>query len=611
MDKIYSAIKLNFQQKKSFWLLFGTGFGLMLMSIILLRLYLTYYQARFYQKTFVENINVSGLTLAEAKSKLIKSTENSIDLEKTSLQVFVQEKKVEAKLQDLGVVNDIDSNLTKIFARQHQGSVWQQLKKMLTAQWQAERYYFYLTYEENQIRALLEELKKQVDQPGKKPSALIKNQEILIDEGQVGQELLINESLDAIRTQIFAKKIVELTEKDWQVQARVLQTTSPLSKAEIETSEKLLKKFIKQTLHLTYEYQKIALNDQQLLDLIALPDKLDQEKIETFLEELKTQINRPSRNASFQYDPESLKVTEFVPDQDGLEIDTQAVEKILSEFLEKILELETKEASEQQIVQENTFVIPMKNSPAEITLAETNELGIKEVIGFGESWYDHSIPGRIDNVALTTDRINLHLVKPGEEFSFNQALGEVSDKTGFKNAYIIEKGETKLAPGGGVCQVSSTLFRALLNAGVKITRRLPHAYRVSYYEIGNEPGFDATVYAGNVDLRFINDTPGHILISCQSDSKKLYMFCKLYGASDGRKTEISKYKKWGQVPALPAVYIPDPSLKPGQLKQIDWAASGIKAEFTNVIRDKDGELIREDYYYSNYRPWAAKYLRGI
>jgi hypothetical protein len=52
-------------------------------------------------------------------------------------------------------------------------------------------------------------------------------------------------------------------------------------------------------------------------------------------------------------------------------------------------------------------------------------------------------------------------------------------------------------------------------------------------------------------------------------------------------------------------------LKPGELKQIDWATSGIKTEFTNVIRDKDGNIIREDYYYSNYKPWAAKYLQGV
>lgn len=614
MEKIYPAIKLNFPQKKQPRFLLGSGFlfgaGLLLLflAIVLIKVYYDYYQTRFYQQTFVENISVAGLTLTEAKTKLgqEKAHLTQLDLENDLLEIHAGEKKVEAKLKDLGIVNDFDSNLVQAFTQQHQGTLWQKIQKVVTSQWHPDRYYFYLTYDEKKIRNLLEELKKQVDQAGKKPSALIKNKQIVIDEGQNSQELLLNENFDLIRTQIFAKKIIELKKTDLQVQASVWQEISALGETEIVSTSALLSKFIQQSLHLTYEYQKITLNDQELLSFITLPNKLDQEKIKVFLEDLKTKINRPSRNASFQFDPSTLEVNEFIPDQDGLEVDAEASQKILSDFLTQILE-----AEDANIIKENTFAIPMANRQAEISLGKTNQLGIKEVIGFGESWYDHSIPGRIDNVALTTSRINNHIIKPGEEFSFNKTLGEVSDKTGFKNAYIIEGGQTKLAPGGGVCQVSSTLFRALLDAGVKITRRLPHAYRVSYYEIGNEPGFDATVYAGNVDLRFINDTPGHILLSCQSDSEKLHMFCKLYGSSDGRTTEIVKYKKWGQVPALPAVYIPDPSLKPGQLKQIDWAASGIKAEFTNLIRDKNGETLREDYYYSHYRPWSAKFLKGI
>jgi vancomycin resistance protein YoaR len=76
-----------------------------------------------------------------------------------------------------------------------------------------------------------------------------------------------------------------------------------------------------------------------------------------------------------------------------------------------------------------------------------------------------------------------------------------------------------LGDGGGVCQVSTTLFRSVLDAGLKVTRRLPHSYRVSYYELDTKPGVDATVYAGETDFRFINDTDHHILIHAEADSK--------------------------------------------------------------------------------------------
>jgi len=606
MDKIYSSIKLNFTQRKQNIALLSIGIALLLVGVWLIAIYLNYYQDRFYPKTYLDEINISGLTIDEARNKIQKKLqEKQIDFAQSNLQIYFQEKKVEAKLFDLEIEDKLDSNLASAFAPGHQERFWPKIKFIINGHLQANKYYSTLSYNQEKVKHLLEELKTQVDFAGEKPSATLSNKKVIIHAGLNSNELLIDETWQVLQEQLFTKKVNELNEEDFQIQAVVAHSVLALTQEEINLAQKQVTKFIGKNLTLNYEYQKIQLDDKQLISFLNLPGVVDQEKIQTYINELKTRINRPSSDALFNYNSETLQVIEFIPDQDGLEIDSESTKNILLNFINAILQ------NEEIIDQENIFTLPMTNSKAKITLADTNNLGIKEVIGFGESWYDHSIPNRIDNVALTTSRINNHIVKPGQEFSFNQTLGEVSDKTGYKNAYIIEAGETKLAPGGGVCQVSSTLFRSLLNAGVKITRRLPHAYRVSYYEIGNEPGFDATVYTGSTDLRFVNDTPGHILISCQADSENLYMFCKLYGTSDGRNTEIVKYKKWGQTPALPTVYIPDTSLRPGQLKQIDWSASGIKAEFTNVIRDKNGETIREDYYYSSYRPWAAKFLQGV
>lgn len=606
MDKIYSSIKLNFKQRKQNVLLFSVGVLLILISFWLVFIYMNYYQSRFYPKTYIDEVNVSGLNIAEAKAKIQEKLYENIDFENDALQIYFQEKNVSAKLVDLGIENNLDTNLEQAFAFGHQEKLLKKIKFIIKGHFYPNKYYSQLSYDQEKVEQLIEQLKTQVDFAGERPSVSLVNKKVTVNAGQDSLELLIAETWEVLQEQIFTRKINELKRADLLVSAVISHPFLALNPDEIALAQTRAEKLVNQQLTLNYEYQKIWLNDKQLIDFLALPEGIDQEKLSFFIDDLKTKINRPSSNAVFTYDPSTLLVTEFIPDKNGLEIDSEATKTIIENFLNKILDAENGD-----INQENKFDLPMSSAPAEVTLEKTNDLGIKEVIGFGESWYAHSIPNRIDNVALTTGRINNHIVKPGQEFSFNVALGEVSDKTGYKNAYIIEGGQTKLAPGGGVCQVSSTLFRTLLNAGVKITRRLPHAYRVSYYEIGNEPGFDATVYSGNTDLRFVNDTPGHVLISCQSDSRNLYMFCKLYGTNDGRSTKIIKYRKWGQSPALPTVYIPDPSLKPGQLKQIDWSASGIKAEFTNVIYDKNGEMIREDYYYSSYRPWAAKFLQGI
>lgn len=606
MDKIHSSIKLNFKQRKQNIALLSVGVLLILISFWLVFIYVDYYQDRFYPKTYIDDVNISGLSKDEAKIKIQEKINEEINFATDTLKISYQDKNIEAKLIELGIENNSDKNIEQAFKPGHQDKIWQKVKFIIKGHIYPNKYYSQLSYDQEKLQQFIEQLKNQVDFAGVKPSVSLVNKIVVIEPGQDSVELLVNETWQALHEQIFTKQLSELKKENLQVNAVINHPILALNPEEIVSVQKRAEQLIGQQLTLSYEYQKVLLNDKQLVAFLALPNGIDQEKLDFFINDLKTKINRPSSDARFVYDSNTLQVTEFSPDQNGLEIDSEATKKIIEDFLNTILNSEN-----QELIQENVFGLPMTSTPAEVTLEKTNNLGIKEVIGFGESWYDHSIPNRIDNVALTASRINNHIVKPGQEFSFNVTLGEVSDKTGYKNAYVIEAGQTKLAPGGGVCQVSSTLFRSLLNAGVKITRRLPHAYRVSYYEIGNEPGFDATVYSGNVDLRFVNDTPGHILISCQSDSENLYMYCKLYGTSDGRSTEIVKYKKWGQTPALPTVYIPDPSLKPGQLKQIDWSASGIKAEFTNVIRDKDGQTIREDYYYSGYRAWSAKFLQGV
>ncbi len=594
MDKIYSSIKRSLNEKKLNLALLFWGLLLLCVSAWLILVYFQYYQDRFYPKTFIDGVNVSGLKKDEAKAKIQANLqkETAINLAQDSLILFYQDKQIETKLSELAIQDNLTEVIEIAFADSQRNKGFGTINQ----------YEVKLDFDQAKIKSQIENLKKQVDSTGKKPSLALKNKKVVIDAGITSNELLIDETWQALHKQILSKNLRDLRKEDLKVEAIVNHSIVALNQLQIAANHDRVAKLIDQNLFLNYEHQKITLTDQDLINFLALPEGFNQENLDLFIENLKQQVDRPSSNARLVYDKDTLQVTDFAADQDGLQVDADNTKIIIEDFLTKIEENASAAAN---------VMLPMQSTKAAITLEQTNDLGIKELLGFGESWYAHSTANRIDNVALTASRISNHIIKPGEEFSFNKTLGEVSEKTGYKNAYIIEAGETKLAPGGGVCQVSSTLFRTLLDAGVKITRRLPHAYRVSYYEIGNEPGFDATVYAGNTDLRFINDTPGHLLLNCQTDSDKLYMFCQLYGTSDGRSTEIVNYKKWDLTPAPPTIYIPDASLKPGELKQIDWATSGIKTEFTNVIRDKNGNTIREDYYYSNYKPWAAKYLQGV
>lgn len=606
MDKIYPAIKRSFNQKAQNRALLALGVLLLFLSAWLVLVYLQFYNDKFFPKTYIDDLSVSGLKVEEAREKVLQQLNSELDLKHEKLVLSYGEHKVEAELEQLDIQDDLDEVLKKAFAKNHGQSGWEKISSIVSSHLYPQRYVVRLDFAPDKVEVLIQELKKLVDVAGQKPQAQLVGQKIVIDQGLTGTELLVEETWQALHQQVFERNLRDLEPQDFAVTAAADNPIVALEPDQLNQVQQRLEKFLGQRIDFNYDYRKTTLEGQELLNLLQIPEGLNQEKIDEFIQTLKAQVDRPSSDAVFKYNPETLVVEEFKPDQDGLEVDALASQKIIEDFLQQV---EGRVDENQKI--ESSFDLPMAKVKADLTLEESNDLGIKEVIGFGESWYDHSIPNRIFNVDLATSRITNHIVKPNAEFSFNKALGDVSDRSGYRNAYIIEAGQTKLSPGGGVCQVSSTLFRSLLDAGVKISKRLPHAYRVSYYEIGNEPGFDATVYSGEVDLRFINDTPGHVLISCQSDKNTLYMSCKIYGTSDGRSNEIMNYKKWGASPPLPTVYIDTPNLPSGKLEQIDWSASGIKAEFTNVIRDRDGQVIREDYYYSSYRPWAAKYLRGI
>lgn len=310
-------------------------------------------------------------------------------------------------------------------------------------------------------------------------------------------------------------------------------------------------------------------------------------------------INKEAVNALFSF--QDGKVTTFKPSEEGRMVDTQKIKDILFAKLEQVTSALT-----PQLI---NIPILIKVIKPKITTDKANNLGIKELIGTGTSLFAHSIPTRVFNIMLAAERINGILVAPNETFSFNKALGDVSSFTGYKQAYIIQNGKTVLGDGGGVCQVSTTFFRSLLNAGLPIVERNAHAYRVSYYEQDSPPGLDATIYVPTVDLKFKNDTNNYILIQTLADPTLMKLSIFLYGASDGRKTEISTPIILNKTPAPEDVYQDDPTLPKGKIKQIDFKAEGARVSFARKVT-RDGKEIISEKFISNYAPWRSVFLRG-
>lgn len=554
------------------------------------------YQNRFYPGIAIDDIQAGGKTKAEVKELLVAKANTEPTF---SLTLHVDDIQVASSAAELGGHYDYDSVIEKGFQAGRTEPLLQRIVRV-TSPW-IKPIEFTTDYQLDHelLKQQVAVLATKVDVAAEEPSAVLKISgvpgSLKIMPGKSGRALNQEETLQKISERV--------QQADVHIPAVVASISAGLNPDQLEPALVRAKKYVGKKITLRADNVFREMNDQLLINVLAFPTGISDEHLKPVAEEIAKEVNRDPQDAVFDYDKETLKVSKFSPPRKGLGLNAeqfkQELAKILTEF----------EASSDKLTAD--LAIPVKETEPQKSLSQTNDLGINERIGFGESQYEHSIPNRITNVALTASRINDTLIKPGEEFSFNKALGDVSAATGFKPAYVISGGKTVLGDGGGVCQVSTTMFRALLNAGLPITKRKAHSYRVSYYELNAKPGIDATVYSGDVDLRFINDTDHYILVHTQTDSKKLYMTVELYGTSDGRTAEISDHKVYDFRPAPPPLYVDDATIPAGTVKQIDFAASGVRASFHNIVKDKDGNVIRDDIYNSNYVPWQAVYLRGI
>lgn len=376
-----------------------------------------------------------------------------------------------------------------------------------------------------------------------------------------------------------------------------IKTVRPVvDTAEVERAKKALESIQDEPIKLIFNNSEWTIDTKQLLGLLDLTKGkglIDAEKGDLFLQKIAQEINQPVQEGLFEFNPNTKRVSSFKQSQEGRQLDVEKTVHLITQTLEG--------------QRGKTITLPVITIEPKVQTSNVNNLGIQELLGRGVSHFAGSIQNRIYNVALTAQKLNGVLIPPGETFSFNNTVGDISSATGFKQAYVIKEGRTVLDDGGGVCQASTTIFRAALNAGLPITKRTAHAYRVSYYEQGFSPGLDATIFHPSVDFQFKNDTPSHILIQAWTEGTTLYI--DLYGTSDGRVATLTKSIVTNQAPPPAELRQDDPTLPKGEVKQVDWAAWGATVTFSRTV-ERNGQTLIQETFRSNYRPWQAVYLVG-
>ncbi|MEA3407583.1 MAG: VanW family protein [Chloroflexota bacterium] len=319
---------------------------------------------------------------------------------------------------------------------------------------------------------------------------------------------------------------------------------------------------------------------------------IDREAIRLFLRQIADDMARPPREGRYDYDPQEQQLTVLAPAQNGYALDVEAAQdRVAAACL-----------SPQREVSLPVYVIR-----PHVTRADLEELLPLDLISKGQSSFEGSRPGRLQNIRVATARFHGVTVPSQATFSFLDHLGLVTVANGYTQSWIIYGDRTVLGPGGGVCQVSTTCFRAAFWGGYPIVERHPHAYRVSWYE--PPVGLDAAAFNPSVDMRFRNDSPTPILVLTEVNEEDAMLTFEFYGKKGERSVRMEGPVTSNPVEPGDPIVEEDPSLPPGQRRQVEWPHTGLDVTIYRIIEQKGGEAIKERFF-SRYEPWPARYLIG-
>ncbi len=326
---------------------------------------------------------------------------------------------------------------------------------------------------------------------------------------------------------------------------------------------------------------------------------LDENGVRAWLQQFADQIYREPVNARFYFDDDTRELVLVAPHVNGRELDIEATLAQLN------AQVDTPNRSVPFIVKE---IVPLANSEA--TAAD---LGITELIREQTTWFYGSSDARKHNIARSAANFYGIVIAPGQEFSFNKYLGSISEDDGYTEGLIIVGGQTIRGIGGGVCQVSTSIYQTAFWAGFPIVERWEHGYWLDYYNDGEGPGMDATVYTPIVDFRFINNTPYHLLIENYYNTAEESLTFKFYSADMGRVVEKEGpfFANTTETPGPEQDrWEFDPDLPEGTVEQIDWATPGTDVSVRRIIKNADGVVIEDRWFNSSYIPYPNTFNYG-
>jgi vancomycin resistance protein YoaR len=583
--------------------IFTGGIALFVLATgLVLGMYNIWYFGRIFPGVHVAGVDISGLTRGQAELKLNEVVQYPLN---GKLLLRDGERAWVVAPAQMGMLFDPAATAENAYRLGRSGGIGSIIVNQLRAFQSGMDVEPVVVLDERTAYRFLQSLAAQVDAPPVEGILSIDGLNVISSPGQVGRLLNVDKTLDVVSAQM-------QTFRDGEVQ--LVMENRPPEILDVSKPAEAARRILASPLNLVlpnpqlgepgpWQIDPSTLSSMLVVDKIKNADGTAEYKVSAndqlirpFVMGIAQDLDKPPQNARFIFNDSTRQLDVIEPAIIGRKVRVD----------ETIAAVNAAINSGQQVA---TMVVDT-SEPAVKSDATAASLGITENIMTYSTYFRGSSTPRIQNIKTAAKAFHGLLVAPGETFSMGQALGDVSLDNGYAEAMIIYGNKTIKGVGGGVCQVSTTLFRTAFLAGFPIAERAAHAYRVYYYEQtanGINPelaGLDATVFFPLVDMKFVNDTPYWLLMETYVNEGAKRITWKMYSTGDGRTVDYQTTGPINRVQAPDPLFQENPDLAPGQVKQTDWAAEGADVQVVRQVY-RGGQLINQDYFNTHYAPWQA------
>lgn len=567
------------------------------------------FDGRIYPNVSVQGLSVGNMTRNEARAMLRSHYGAFLDQPAT---IIDGERQWRPGPEELGIVFDFDAAIDAAYQVGRESGTVDNLRRVSDVRQNGVDVPLTVTFDQAVAQQYLTQIAAEVDYPATDASLRITGTTIDVQPARSGRQVLVDVTLAELTSGLRQFQPTSVVLASREIAPRLLDAPVQAARAQIQA---ILREPLTlwrmaesvQTLDPAAEDRQYVWSPTELARLVqitrvtqpegdTLAVSLDASAIEERLRQIADETEVTGTRPRVAWNGGDLRITR--PGDPGRRVDeVLARDRIVAALFG----------------QQRTLDLPMRAIDPPVTEKNLDQLGITELVGVGLSDFTGSAEYRITNIGVGMNLLTGILIAPDEEFSFNQYIGSIDEANGFVEGYAIVQNRTQLEFGGGICQDSTTIFRAAFWSGLPITERWGHSFYISWYDkyglgpLGDGPGLDATIFTGGPDLKFLNDTGHWLLVQASSNPKTGHAQVDLYGTSPKREVAIT-YEVYDRIPAIAEpVFVADADQPAGRIRQSDRARGGMTIDVWRTVTE-NGVAAPRELFRTRFKPWPNIYV---